>query len=380
MSPRWRDIALLVCGGGLWCHSAEAMPRNYSAGAAPRYETAVGVWVKTALLRAGFRDEPPAVVIELRPDSAGIPGAKLKEFTQFESDLAVHGELTTLRDRAASLRPPIPWMVLALYHRNLLGRSKLSAGARSEGWARARLNDTGMTIGQRFMALRAFGLEPGMVVADAGCGWGRLGLPLIEYLQPDRYFGLELDAFELRAFIQLELGLEHKALALTKRPVLLQSAMFRFDQMMGLAPRADVVVFSSVLKPTMPVELRRIALCRAAQVLKPGGAVVIFQDCDQENACIAESLEGQFSHLSPFDKGRIIAQEKMCVLQRTSTIHHLGLHRCATRFQGSKRFSRLHGKQSFGYIARLETPLRATRESRLLPGNGEDLSATRCNP
>ena len=86
------------------------MPRNYSAGAAPRYETA-GVWVKTALLRAGFRDEPPAVVIELRPDSAGIPGAKLKEFTQFESDLAVHGELTTLRDRAASLRPPIPWML-----------------------------------------------------------------------------------------------------------------------------------------------------------------------------------------------------------------------------------------------------------------------------
>ena len=56
-------------------------------------------------------------------------------------------------------------------------------------------------------------------------------MPLIEYLQPDRYFGPELDAFELRAFIQLELGLEHKALALTKRPVLLQSAMFRFDQM-----------------------------------------------------------------------------------------------------------------------------------------------------
>ena len=173
------------------------------------------------------------------------------------------------------------------------------------------------------MALRAFGLKPGMVVADGlrvGTTWVAAdrvfaARPLL-WARVGRVRATRIHP--ARAWPRAQGARAHEA----PGAAAVGDVPLRPDvQMMGLAPRADVVVLSSVLKPTMPVELRRIALCRAAQVLKPGGAVVIFQDCDQENACIAESLEGQFSHLSPFDKGRISHKKRCaCCSERRQSI------------------------------------------------------------
>ena len=106
--------------------------------------------------------------------------------------------------------------------------------------------------------------------------------------------GLDVDKFELRAFIQFELGIEGARLVKKKQkqkqqPIILHSNNFNFRALLQrLAARtgqptafADLVVFSSVLKDTMPSHLRELALCHAAGALRPsGGRVVIFNDCD----------------------------------------------------------------------------------------------------
>jgi hypothetical protein len=305
--------------------------RNYSAGRAPHYATNMSGWARLALLRAGLSDGilNATAVVELEPSSPGIPRAtKTTEFAQFKRTLK-DSERAILRARAAGLAPPMPWLVLALYHRGMLGGGPgggqfpeaLRAVIRKEGWASARLSDhvgaDGMTITERFDALRAFGLDEDAVVVDAGCGWGRLGKLLIQYLRPECYFGIELDEFELRAFIQLELALENAALALEKRPTLLQSGAFQFGLLLGGSRRADMVVFSSVLKDAMPRALRKAALCRAARVLKANASVVIFQNCGAATEDIAKEVGAAFAPLAQFQQGAAIAQASMCYLRRT---------------------------------------------------------------
>ena len=57
-----------------------------------------------------------------------------------------------------------------------------------------------------------------------------------------------------------------------------------------LGRKADFVVFSSVLKRSMPLELRETALTNAACVLAPGGSVIIFTDCVDENVELARKV------------------------------------------------------------------------------------------
>lgn len=299
--------------------SDEAAPHNYALGGAPAYSSETSEWVRNSLRRAGLESEQ-ASVVNLKPDSPGIPGAKDEEMLAFQQAIEQRGELAALHERAAGLSPPMPWLALGMYHRGMLGRAKLGKAAKSD-WASERMKNgtdgTGMTIGNRLTALRNVGITPGMVVVDAGCGWGRLGRLLIEFLDPNRYFGIELDEFELRAFIQFELGLEHAALALEKRPVMLHSGAFRFDHVLGQhGIQADAIVFSSVLKSTMPIELRRIALCRAAHALKPNGTAIVFQDCDKEVRCLAAMTRG-FEPLRQHHEGTKIAHEHVCLLRRT---------------------------------------------------------------
>ena len=57
-----------------------------------------------------------------------------------------------------------------------------------------------------------------------------------------------------------------------------------------LGRKADFVVFSSVLKRSMPLELRETALTNAACVWAPGGSVIIFTDCVDENVELARKV------------------------------------------------------------------------------------------
>lgn len=149
---------------------------------------------------------------------------------------------------------------------------------------------------------------------------------LIAYLAPQRYHGLELDEFELRAFLGLELALENIEMALAKEPVVLRSRTFEFEKLLrsghgsGHFVQADTVVFSSVLKSTMPESLRRKALCNAASVLKPNGTVVVFGDCHGLLIRIAEEV-GAFTPpaqlLDEFGRPRCGEQKcRTCFMRR----------------------------------------------------------------
>lgn len=60
------------------------------------------------------------------------------------------------------------------------------------------------------------GLQPEHVVVDFGCGTLRIGAPLIDYLGPDRYVGLDLD----QRLLDLGLRMLPARLAEEKRPTL----------------------------------------------------------------------------------------------------------------------------------------------------------------
>lgn len=64
-----------------------------------------------------------------------------------------------------------------------------------------------------FETLMDHGLERDHHVLDFGCGCGRLGTPLIRYLKPNRYFGIDVHRPSLDAFAQYEIplhGLSYK--------------------------------------------------------------------------------------------------------------------------------------------------------------------------
>lgn len=62
--------------------------------------------------------------------------------------------------------------------------------------------------------LQTYGLQPAHVVVDYGCGSFRLGTPLIEYLDPGHYWGLDL----VDDFLQTGLDLLGPALLAQKTP------------------------------------------------------------------------------------------------------------------------------------------------------------------
>jgi SAM-dependent methyltransferase len=219
--------------------------------------------------------------------------------------------------RAKNLDPTMPFLTLALLHRGILQEPRLD-------WAKERFGSrtasTYLKIDNRFRALVRHGLlAPSARVIDAGCGWGRLGRRLIEFLDAGRYFGLDIDEFELRSFVQFEIGLENPTL-MTKRPSILRSENFEFERLLGqqrphsnasFRPHADLIIFSSVLKSSMPNVLRKTALCNAARVLSESGRVAIFNDCDDTQLAGIASHTGAFSKFS-------FPENNCCVLSRTA--------------------------------------------------------------
>ena len=111
------------------------------------------------------------------------------------------------------------------------------------------------------------GLRPEHRLLDFGCGALRIGLHAIDFLEENRYFGLEAHLKSLEAAVTYELplhGLEHK------RPRLLWDANYRVDHF--------GVTFDRILDfaTTMHVPHDDLALVfeRFAAVLAPGGRIL----------------------------------------------------------------------------------------------------------
>ena len=63
----------------------------------------------------------------IRIDCVGLeatqPGARGSLFEKFECDIGPV-DVATYKARAAQLRPPVPWLILALYHRGAPARTR----------------------------------------------------------------------------------------------------------------------------------------------------------------------------------------------------------------------------------------------------------------
>jgi SAM-dependent methyltransferase len=120
----------------------------------------------------------------------------------------------------------------------------------------------------RFDFLVAQGLSPGDRVLDLGCGAGRLGIWLIPYLEPDRYFGVDGHLRSLVVFSAYEMLLHGLA---SRRPRLLLDDRFHLSH---FGERFDVVIDVSVTR-YLSADAFRQAYAQVRSVLAPGGRVFV---------------------------------------------------------------------------------------------------------
>lgn len=122
------------------------------------------------------------------------------------------------------------------------------------------------------------GLMPTMTVLDIGCGCLRAGIPLIEYLKPNHYFGTDISQDLLDVGYDAELkaaGLQAKL----SRSHLLCSDDFDFS---GVPAPVDMAIAQSVFTH-LTLNHIRVCLSRLAPYVRPGGVFfATFFECPAE--------------------------------------------------------------------------------------------------
>lgn len=115
--------------------------------------------------------------------------------------------------------------------------------------------------------LKRCGLKPEDFVLDFGCGFGRTAIPLLRYLEPGRYLGVEISAERIRMaheYVALE-GLDDK------RPRFVVS----LDLDMPYADDESVdAMWALTVASHMPLGDLRTLLGSVQRVLRPGGWMV----------------------------------------------------------------------------------------------------------
>jgi SAM-dependent methyltransferase len=122
-----------------------------------------------------------------------------------------------------------------------------------------------------FALLRALGVRPQDATCDFGCGAGRLGVWLIPYLAPGRYYGVDAHLRSLAAFSAYEIPLHDLA---SFKPRLLHDDTFAFRH---FAQAFDVIVDISVSR-WLTVEGALAAYDAARAVLAPGGRLIVIRN------------------------------------------------------------------------------------------------------
>lgn len=121
------------------------------------------------------------------------------------------------------------------------------------------------THGQTQLAyLTSQGLRPEHTFLDVGCGCLRAGRHLIDYLEPEHYYGIDANHSLVQAGYDVELSDEQRR----RVPASHLRANERFDGDFGV--KFDYAIAQSVFSH---VTLNQIRLClfRVAKVMRPGG-------------------------------------------------------------------------------------------------------------
>lgn len=119
-----------------------------------------------------------------------------------------------------------------------------------------------------FDFLRGRGLKPETYLLDIGCGCLRIGVHLVEFLESQHYFGVDLSEDLLNAGYEVELkarGLQHKL----ERRNLLCDGDFDFSRLVE-APPFEMALAQSLFTH-LPTNHIRLCLSNLAGVMHPRG-------------------------------------------------------------------------------------------------------------
>ncbi len=275
--------ALLVCAARI----AAGETYQYWNASAPSPPLAYGSPERVVALLAAAGLTGDASANESSVHRSGIPA----DDTALRNQLGPEG-VARLQRLAQSVTPALPWASLAFFHRRQYAKSNRDYLGEHNG-APAEKRLAAQEASRRARFVRDFGgatLSRNATVLDAGCGSGRNGLFFIDHLDRGKYYGFDVDAFSLRSFIQLELGVIYPGLLAEKDPNIRLVDRWRLEEVLGGA-LADVVLFASVLKKRgLGEDLRRAVLAEVKKVLAPGGRVFVFADCDAALRATATNL------------------------------------------------------------------------------------------
>lgn len=109
------------------------------------------------------------------------------------------------------------------------------------------------------------GLTPGASLLDVGCGSLRGGIHLARYLEPGRYYGIDVNASLIRAAVEVEIP---RAGLADRLPADHLRVTDRFDCDFGVP--FDFAIAQSLFTH-LPLNHIRLCLYRLAQVMAPGG-------------------------------------------------------------------------------------------------------------
>jgi SAM-dependent methyltransferase len=127
---------------------------------------------------------------------------------------------------------------------------------------------TGLGTGEtQLELLKLEGCEPSSDVLEVGCGCLTAGVPVMEYLEPGRYVGIEPNAWLVDAALKVR---RIRRLVARKRPVFLARADFDASE---LGRTFDYVLSHSVLSHCAHWQLDQF-LANVARVLRPEGRIV----------------------------------------------------------------------------------------------------------
>ncbi len=116
--------------------------------------------------------------------------------------------------------------------------------------------------------LKKEGLKSGHRLLDFGCGYGRVGVPLIQFLDPDGYAGMDLSHERIRLFQEY---IEHEGLQ-ERRPELFVAQPD--NDMKYLDQGSFDVIWAHSVFAHMPLADVKRCLVNLAKLLKPRGMVI----------------------------------------------------------------------------------------------------------